>query len=102
MSDDRILVDQELLRLAALYPHLKEAIEFARTGLPTSETTIEVEPPPPTENVPNYDEYGRLIFKDHPPTPEELAGNSIGYCYMSNDTNVGPGTIKDMTDGHSQ
>ena len=53
-------------------------------------------------DAPQYDEQGRLIFKDHPPTPEELAGNSIGYCYMSNDTNVGPGTIKGQHDGHSQ
>lgn len=51
---------------------------------------------------PIYDEYGRLIFRDHPPTPEELAGNSIGYCYMSQDTNVEPGSIKVEHHGHSE
>jgi hypothetical protein len=52
-----------------------------------------------TEN--DLDEFGRVIFKDHPPTKEELAGNSVGYCYMSHDI-VSPGTIKELYDGHSQ
>lgn len=34
---------------------------------------------------PQYDEHGRLIYVDTPPTPEELVGNSIGYCYMRQD-----------------
>ena len=33
-------------------------------------------------------------FKDHEPTPEELASNSVGYCYMGGGDAPVPGSIK--------
>ena len=33
-------------------------------------------------------------FKDHEPTPEELAGNSVGYCYMGGGDTPQPGSIQ--------
>lgn len=40
------------------------------------------------------------IFKDHPPTLEELEGNSIGYCYFQNDALITPGAISQFTKGY--
>ena len=33
-------------------------------------------------------------FNDHVPIPEELAGNSVGYCYLGGGDQPTPGSIQ--------